>query len=38
MSFEDIYRTGTYQEMAPSWHVEESAGKAEEIARLLRSH
>lgn len=38
MSFEDIYRTGTYQEMAPSWHVEESAGKAEEIARLLRGH
>lgn len=38
MSLEDIYRTGTYQEMAPSWHVEESAGKAEEIARLLRSH
>jgi len=38
MSLEDIYRSGTYQEMAPSWHVEESAGKAEEIARLLRSH
>ncbi|HEY1389556.1 MAG TPA: class I SAM-dependent methyltransferase [Ktedonobacterales bacterium] len=38
MSLEDIYRTGTYQEMAPSWHVEESAGKAEEIARLLKSH
>ncbi|HKW22457.1 MAG TPA: class I SAM-dependent methyltransferase, partial [Ktedonobacterales bacterium] len=38
MSLEDIYRSGTYQEMAPSWHVEESAGKAEEIARLLTSH
>ncbi len=38
MSLEDIYRSGTYQEMAPSWHVEESAAKAEEIARLLRSH
>ncbi|HEX5548511.1 MAG TPA: class I SAM-dependent methyltransferase, partial [Ktedonobacterales bacterium] len=38
MSLEDIYRSGTYQELAPSWHVEESAGKAEEIARLLRSH
>ncbi len=38
MSLEDIYRSGTYQELAPSWHVEESAGKAEEIARLLNSH
>jgi cyclopropane fatty-acyl-phospholipid synthase-like methyltransferase len=38
MSLEDIYRSGTYRELAPSWHVEESAGKAEEIARLLRSH
>jgi cyclopropane fatty-acyl-phospholipid synthase-like methyltransferase len=38
MSLEDIYRSGTYQEMAPSWHIEESAGKAEEIARLLRNH
>ncbi|HEU4785340.1 MAG TPA: class I SAM-dependent methyltransferase [Ktedonobacterales bacterium] len=38
MSLEDIYRSGTYQELAPSWHVEESAGKAEEIAHLLNSH
>jgi cyclopropane fatty-acyl-phospholipid synthase-like methyltransferase len=38
MSLEDIYRSGTYQEMAPSWHVDESAGKAEEIARLLSNH
>jgi hypothetical protein len=38
MSLEDIYRSGTYQELAPSWHVEESAAKAEEIARLLKSH
>ena len=38
MSLEDIYRSGSYQQMAPSWHVDESAGKAEEIARLLRSH
>jgi SAM-dependent methyltransferase len=38
MSLEDIYRSGTYQELAPSWHVEDSAGKAEEIARLLNSH
>jgi SAM-dependent methyltransferase len=38
MSLEDIYRTGAYQELAPSWHVDESARKAEEIGRLLNAH
>ena len=38
MSLEDIYRTGAYAQLAPTWHVEESAGKAREILRLLRRH
>jgi 2-polyprenyl-3-methyl-5-hydroxy-6-metoxy-1,4-benzoquinol methylase len=38
MSLEDIYRSGAYHDRAPSWHVEESAGKAREILHLLRSH
>ena len=38
MSLEDIYRSGAYQELAPSWHIDESAGKAEVISRLLKSH
>jgi SAM-dependent methyltransferase len=35
MSLEDIYRTGAYARMAPTWHVDESAAKAQEILRLL---
>ena len=35
MSLEDIYRTGAYSHMAPTWHVDESASKAHEILRLL---
>lgn len=38
MSLEDIYRSGAYNEKVPTWHVEESAGKAQEILRLLQSH
>lgn len=38
MSLEDIYRSGAYNHMAPTWHVEESAGKAREILHLLQSH
>lgn len=38
MSLEDIYRSGAYSGKAPTWHVEESAGKAHEILRLLRTH
>lgn len=38
MSLEDIYVSGAYNDMVPSWHVEESVGKAREILRLLRSH
>lgn len=38
MSLEDIYVSGAYSDLAPSWHVEESKGKAREILRLLRSH
>ena len=38
MSLEDIYQSGAYNEKIPTWHVEESAGKAQEILRLLRGH
>lgn len=38
MSLEDIYQSGAYNEKIPTWHVEESAGKAQEILHLLRGH
>lgn len=38
MSLENIYVTGAYNDMVPSWHVEESVGKAREILRLLARH
>ncbi|MGE5334450.1 MAG: class I SAM-dependent methyltransferase [Nitrososphaerota archaeon] len=38
MSLEDIYRSGAYADMAPTWHIEESRAKAREIERLLRRH
>ncbi|HET9981563.1 MAG TPA: class I SAM-dependent methyltransferase [Ktedonobacterales bacterium] len=38
MSLEDIYRTGAYSQLAPTWHVDESAAKAREILRLMESH
>lgn len=33
--YEDLYTGGGYAEMNPSWHVEESAWKAEQILRML---
>src|SRR6185312_3596254 len=38
MSLEDMYRTGAYSHLAPTWHVDESAAKAREILRLIESH
>ena len=38
MSLEDIYRTGAHSQLAPTWHVDESAAKAREILRLMESH
>lgn len=36
---QDLYTSGNYLELVPTWHVEESAGKAREILRLLdRAH
>lgn len=36
---EDLYTSGGYLNLIPSWHVEESSGKAQEILRLLdRAH
>lgn len=35
---EDLYTTGKYLQKVPTWHVEESAGKACEILRLLERH
>ena len=32
---QDLYTSGNYLELVPTWHVEESAGKAREILRLL---
>lgn len=35
----DLYTSGDYLELVPTWHVEESTGKAREILRLLdRAH
>lgn len=36
---QDLYTSGDYLDLVPSWHVEESAGKAREILGLLdRAH
>jgi SAM-dependent methyltransferase len=35
---EDLYKSGAYVQRIPTWHVEESAGKAREILRLLERH
>lgn len=36
---QELYTSGSYLELVPTWHVEESAGKAREILRLLdRAH
>ena len=36
--FQDLYTSGAYAAKHPSWHVEESPWKANEILRLLRRH
>lgn len=38
MSVNEIYQSGVYQHMVPTWHVDESAGKAREILHLMRSN
>lgn len=35
---QDLYTSGSYLRLIPSWHVEESASKAREILRLLDRH
>lgn len=37
-TFTDLYTGGDYAEMNPTWHVEESPWKAEQIAHMLRKH
>jgi 2-polyprenyl-3-methyl-5-hydroxy-6-metoxy-1,4-benzoquinol methylase len=34
----NLYASGKYLEMNPSWHVEESAWKAQQIVRMLARH
>jgi SAM-dependent methyltransferase len=34
----DLYASGQYMEMNPSWHVEESAWKAQQVLRMLARH
>jgi SAM-dependent methyltransferase len=36
MGSEELYTSGAYLEKVPDWHVEESAGKAWQILRLLK--
>lgn len=38
MSFADIYRDGEYLKKNPSWHVEESPWKAQQIIRMVRQN
>lgn len=34
----DLYRSGEYLRVHPTWHAEDSAWKAEQIARILRAN
>src|SRR5512146_2806150 len=36
MGSEELYTSGAYVEKVPDWHVEESAGKAWQILRLIK--
>jgi SAM-dependent methyltransferase len=35
---QDLYTSGAYLDHNPSWHVEESAWKAQQVVRMLRRH
>lgn len=37
-SMQDLYSSGRYSELVPTWHVEESAAKAQQILRMLALH